>query len=399
AMRNRLPIGIAQIGKVGRNEISPRQGVIRLREFTLMEMEFFIDPREEECPWFPTVSDEKLLILTKEARLKGGSPECYKVREAVNEGVIYHKCLAYWMVIGRKFIEDLGINPENILFEDKLPDERAHYSSQTFDQKVKVSRWGWIEVAGHSYRGDYDLSRHIKYSGKDLRVYKRFEKPVIHRTVKFIANKAAIGRAYRNNAPFIIRAIEEIGPEKVFRAIEEKGSVEIKGYNITKEMIIKKVIEEKVTGEKFIPHVIEPSFGTDRIVFVTLEHAYKEKEGRRILSLPREIAPIQVSIFPLIEREEELRKLAWEIHTILTREGFTVAYDDSGNIGKRYARSDEIGVPFAVTIDYTTLDDRTVTVRDRDTWRQIRVNINRLPRLIRIGLGSKLPLEELVNEI
>jgi glycyl-tRNA synthetase len=399
AMRNRLPIGVAQIGKVGRNEISPRQGVIRLREFTIMEMEFFIDPKQEECPWFTRVSDDKLLILTQEARLKEGTPELYNVGEAVEEGVIYHKCLAYWMVIGKRFVEDLGINPESILFEDKLPEERAHYSSQTFDQKVKVSRWGWVEVAGHSYRGDYDLSRHMKYSGKDLRLYKRFDKPVIRKAVKFIVNKAAIGRAYKKDAPLVIKAIEEAGADNVYRLLEEKESIIVNGYKVTRDMIIRKTVEEKITGEKFIPHVIEPSFGTDRIVFVTLEHSYKERDGRRILSLPRDIAPVQVSVFPLVERDEELKKLAWKVYTTLTLEGFTAIYDDSANIGKRYARSDEIGVPFAVTIDYTSLDDNTVTVRDRDTWHQVRVNINRLPRLIRIGLGSKLPLEKLVNEI
>jgi len=399
AMRNRLPIGIAQIGKVGRNEISPRQGVIRLREFTIMEMEFFIDPKERDCPWFTTVSNEKLLILTQEARLNEGSPDLYKVGEAVDEGVIYHKCLAYWMVIGKKFMEELGVSSENIMFEDKLPEERAHYSSQTFDEKVKVSRWGWIEVAGHSYRGDYDLSRHMKYSGKDLRIYKRFEKPLIRKTVKYFINKASIGRKYKKEAPLVIKTIEEIGIEEVYSELEEKGSIEIAGYLVTKDMIVKKVIEEKITGEKFIPHVIEPSFGTDRIVFVTLEHAYKEKQGRRILSFPRNIAPIQVSVFPLIERDDNLKRIAWEIYTLLTHNGFTALYDDSGNIGKRYARSDEIGVPFTVTVDYTTLNDNTVTIRDRDTWHQVRVNINRLPSLIRIGLGSKLPLEELVNQI
>ncbi|MCE4607114.1 MAG: glycine--tRNA ligase [Desulfurococcales archaeon] len=399
AMRNRLPIGIAQVGRVGRNEISPRQGVIRLREFTIMEMEFFIDPREEDCPWFPAVSNEKLLILTQDARLNKRGPQQYKVGEAVDEGVIYHKCLAYWMVIGKKFIEELGVSSQDIMFEDKLPEERAHYSSQTFDEKVKVSRWGWIEVAGHSYRGDYDLSRHIKYSGKDLRVYKRLDKPLIRETVRYFINKALIGQEYKNKASLVIKAIEEAGVERLYKELMEKGSIEIAGYRVTMGMILKKTMEEKITGEKFIPHVIEPSFGTDRIVFVTLEHAYREKEGRRILSLPRNIAPIQVSVFPLIERDEELKKVSWNIYTLLTHGGFTVIYDDSGNIGKRYARSDEIGVPFAVTVDYTTLNDNTVTVRDRDTWQQVRVNINRLPSLIRIALGSRLPLEELVNQV
>ncbi|MEB3757721.1 MAG: glycine--tRNA ligase [Desulfurococcales archaeon] len=399
AMRNRLPLGIAQIGRVGRNEISPRQGVIRLREFTIMEMEFFIDPKREECPILSKVEDVDLYILTQKARLNGEPPEKYKAGEAVDEGIIVHGCLAYWMVVGKKFVESLGIPGDSIMFEDKLPDERAHYSSQTFDQKVKVSRWGWIEIAGHSYRGDYDLSRHMKYSGKDLRVYRSYPEPVIRKTVKYLVNKALIGRMYKKDAPNVISIIEKYGVEKLYNELADKEAIVIDGYRITKDMIIMKIAEEKITGEKFVPHVIEPSFGTDRIVFATLEHAYREKDGRRILSFPRDIAPVQVSVFPLIEKDEKLREIATSLYRDLVDKGFTAIYDDSGNIGRRYARSDEIGVPFAVTVDYQTLEDKTVTVRDRDTWRQVRVNINRLPNLIRIGLGSKLPLEELVSKI
>jgi glycyl-tRNA synthetase len=399
AMRNKLPLGVAQIGRVGRNEISPRQGVIRLREFTIMEMEFFIDPKKEECPILSTVEDEELYILTQKARLNEEPPEKYKAGEAVRERIIVHGCLAYWMVIGKKFVESLGIPGDSIMFEDKLPEERAHYSSQTFDQKVKVSRWGWIEIAGHSYRGDYDLSRHMKYSGKDLRVYRSYSEPVTRKITRYIVNKAVIGKVYKKNAPKVISLIEEYGVEKVYNELASRESIVIDGYQVTRDMILKKTVEEKITGEKFIPHVIEPSFGTDRIVFATLEHAYREKDGRRILSFPRNIAPVQVSVFPLIEKDEKLREVASSIYRKLTDHGFTAIYDDSGNIGKRYARSDEIGVPFAVTVDYQTLEDDTVTVRDRDTWKQVRVNINRLPDLIRIGLGSKLPLEELVSKI
>ncbi len=398
AMRGKLPLGIAQIGRVGRNEISPRQGVIRLREFTIMEMEFFIDPGEGECPLLAQVEDEKLQILTQEARLKGDPPEWYKVGEAVGEGIIVNPCLAYWMVVGRRFTEEIGIPGEMVLFEDKLPEERAHYSSQTFDQKVKVSRWGWVEIAGHSYRGDYDLSRHIKYSGRDLTVYKRFDKPLKRRVKRYLVNKAVIGRLYKSKAPQVIRLIEREGIEKLYESLQEKGEILVDGFKITRDMIIVREGEETVTGSRFVPHVIEPSFGTDRIVYAALEYAYSEKNGRTIMRFPHHIAPVQATVLPLIERDESLRSLAFEIYRKLVAEGLVVAYDDSGNIGKRYARSDELGVPFAVTVDYQSLKDDTVTVRDRDTWKQVRINISLIPEFIKRGVRSTLPLEELAEK-
>ncbi|MCE4620927.1 MAG: glycine--tRNA ligase, partial [Desulfurococcales archaeon] len=168
SMRSRIPLGVAQIGRVGRNEISPRQGMIRLREFTIAEMEYFFDPEEQEnaCPWYESVKDRKLRILACNDRKAGKEdPTTYTIEEAIAKGVIINKCLAYWMAVAQEFVESLGIPREDIFFEEKCPEERAHYSTQTFDQMVKVSRWGWVEVSGHSYRGDYDLSRHMKYSG------------------------------------------------------------------------------------------------------------------------------------------------------------------------------------------------------------------------------------------
>ena len=391
AMRNKLPLGIAQIGKVGRNEISPRQGLVRLREFTIMEMEFFIDPEEKRCPMLAEKAEVKINILTQEAKKKGEAPKQYSLGEAVEEGVIIHPCLAYWMGVAQEFMESLGVPRENMFFEDKLPEERAHYSSQTFDQLVKVSRWGWIEVAGHSYRGDYDLSRHIKYSGKDLRAHKRLKKPVKRKVRKILINKAAIGKRYRSEAPKVIQLIEKTGLEQVLARIKEEGNIQLEGYEITRDMLFEKEVEETINVKRFVPHVIEPSFGTDRITYVTLEYAVKEKDGRLILSLPWDIAPVKAAVLPLVERDDELRSKARKIFQILTREGIPAIYDDAGSIGRRYARADEIGIPFAVTVDYQTLEDDTLTIRDRDTWRQVRIPSQEVANIIRRAIEENIP--------
>jgi glycyl-tRNA synthetase len=154
-------------------------------------------------------------------------------------------------------------------------------------------------------------------------------------------------------------------------------------------------VERKVTGRRFIPHVVEPSFGTDRNVYVALEYAYREREGRVILAFPRDIAPIQAVVLPLVENEESLVREARRLYEMLVEKGFTVYYDDSGSIGRRYARADEIGVPAAFTIDYQTLEDGTVTMRDRDTWRQVRLKMSDAPEALRRFIYEGARLEDL----
>ena len=394
SMRGRIPLGIAQIGKVGRNEISPRQGMIRLREFTIAEMEYFIDPADPEgsCPFFKRKAEVKMRLLTCEAKKSGGEPVEVTVEEAVSKGLITHPCLAYWMAVAQEFVESLGVPSDSIMFEEKCPEERAHYSSQTFDQLVKVSRWGWVEVSGHSYRGDYDLSRHMKYSGADLTVFKRYPEPRIVKRKRVLVNKAVIGRMYRSEAPKVLEAVNKADPEEVERQLKAEGVVKVGGYEIPADAVKIVEVEEKVTGEKYVPHVVEPSFGVERLLYVALEYAYKEKEGRVILSLPRDISPVHAVVLPLLENDEKLVEKAVEVRDLLRKSGFHVVLDKSGSIGRRYARADEAGIPAAVTIDYQTLEDGTVTLRDRDTWKQVRVPLEALPEALRrfIYYGARL---------
>ncbi|MCE4598943.1 MAG: glycine--tRNA ligase [Desulfurococcales archaeon] len=395
AMRSRMPIGIAQVGRVGRNEISPRQAMMRLREFTIMEMEYFIDPKDPEgsCPFFHKLESERLRIL------KYGSsneePEYYKLKEAVEEKVILHPCLGYWMAVAKRFMKSIGVPEDSMYFHEKGPEERAHYSSQTFDQMVKVARWGWIEVSGHSYRSDYDLSRHMKYSGVDLTVFKSYPKPVVVRRKKIIVDKGYIGRTFKKDAPQVLDAINKLDPGMVEEELKRHGELVVEGRVIPASAVKVIEVEEKVTGERYIPHVVEPSFGTDRVVYAAFEYAFKERDGRTILAFPRDIAPLQAVVLPLNESDESLRARARMLYNKLVEDGFDVVYDDSGSIGRRYARSDELGIPVAFTIDYRTLEDGTITMRDRDTWRQVRIPEADASRILAKFIYQQVSLEEL----
>lgn len=386
AVRERFPIGIAQAGKVGRNEISPRQGMVRLREFTIMEVEFFHDPEGEEPPW--ERFSGKLRLLTAEQRKKGeDKPIEIDVIEAIKEGIIKNKWLGYWMCVARDFVKEIGIDYNEMFFEEKLPHERAHYSAQTFDQLVRVSRWGWIEVSGHAYRTDYDLRRHMEFSGQDMTVFKSFKEPKLVEVEKIVIDKALLGKILGSAMTSFQEAINRLDITEVKKILANPGNIiNIAGYEIPREAI--KIVKEtqKVTGTRMIPHVAEPSFGAERLVLVALDKAYSEEDGRVVLRFPRKIAPIKVAIFPLLEKDE-LVEVARKIYTELMMAGFTVLYDESGSIGRRYARADEIGVPLAVTVDFQTLADGTVTIRDRDTKQQIRVHTRELKNMLREALG------------
>ncbi|MEB2836015.1 MAG: glycine--tRNA ligase [Desulfurococcales archaeon] len=397
SLRGRLPLGIAQIGRVGRNEISPRQGMIRLREFTIAEMEYFFDPEDEEgsCPWFERLSSLQLRIVTCDEKKQGEPPRTYRLSEALAKGVIMHKCLAYWMGVAQMLVESLGIPREDIYFEEKCPEERAHYSSQTFDQLVRASRWGWVEVSGHSYRGDYDLSRHMRYSGADLTVFKPYPEPVKVRKKRVIVNKAVVGRLFKSEAPKVMEALQALDASYVEERLARGEPIEVGGYRVPPEAVSVVEVEEKVSGRKIVPHVVEPSFGVERLLYVTLEHAYREREGRVVLSLPRDLAPYQAVVLPLLENDERLVERARALYERLKSEGFRVYLDSSGSIGRRYARADEIGVPAAFTVDYQTLEDGTVTLRDRDTWRQVRLPEARAVEALRRFIYSGAKLEEL----
>jgi len=286
SMRQKIPFGIAQIGKSFRNEITTGNFFFRSREFEIAEIEFFVKPGEDD-KWFD-----------------------------------------FWLNAWEKFYLDLGIKKENLRRYEHPKESLAHYSKRTVDIEYKFP-FGWGELAGIANRTDFDLKQHAKASGKEL------------------------------------------------------------------------VYQDAETKEKYVPYVIEPTMGIERAMLALLLDAYEEVEGARtktteatkesevVLKLSKHIAPVQVAVFPLMKNKPELAAKATEVFETLQKD-FACQYDEVGAIGRRYRRQDEIGTPYCVTIDFDSLENNDVTLRDRDTMEQIRVKISNLPHEVKKGLDSRL---------
>ncbi|MDI6690322.1 MAG: glycine--tRNA ligase, partial [Candidatus Bathyarchaeota archaeon] len=393
--REKLPFGVIQIGRALRNEISPRQGLLRLREFTIGDLEFFFDPEEPNCYLLKEVENETLQLVLAENRLKG-SEELTKVtvKEALEKGYIKAEWQAVFMAISKKLLIALGVPAEKQRFIEKLPWERAHYSAQTFDHEVLVERWGWIEVTATAHRTDYDLKRHTEFSNQDMYVFKEYEKPLEKEQIAIKPVMEKLGPAFKKEAAKVAEMLSKADPKEVEASLKKHGHFMLEKYKILPEHLeikYEKVVER---GRRFIPHVIEPTFGADRLLYVTFEYAYRMKDERIVMSFPRDIAPIQVGVYPLVSKDG-LPEKAMELHKNLANEGFIVEYDEAGSIGRRYARADEVGIPLGITVDYKTLEDNTVTIRDRDSWKQVRSKIEDLPELLHKYFRWKINFEDL----
>ncbi len=395
AAREKLPFGVIQIGHALRNEISPRQGLIRLREFTICDLEFFFDPEEPCCHLLKEVENETLPILLGETRLKNSEEAIMlTVREALDKRIVRSEWQVFFMAMAKRLLAEIGVPAEKQRFIEKLPWEKAHYSSQSFDQEVLLDRYGWTEVSGHAYRTDFDLCSHMKASGVDMRVYKEYKTPV--ETEQPVAKPvmAKMGPAFRKEAGKVGELLSKADPETVALALKKDGFFMVENYKVMPEHV--QIVTQKaiVRGKRFVPHVVEPSFGSDRLFYVALEYAYCIKEDRVLMSFPRSIAPIQVGLYPLMSKDG-LDTKAKEMRKQLTKQGLSVELDEAGSIGRRYARADEAGIPLGITVDYETLEKDTVTIRDRDSWRQVRAQVNALPELMQKYFQGRINFEDL----
>ena len=294
--RVKLPVGVAQVGRSFRNEIAPRQGLIRLRELNQAEVEVFFNPKKADAPRFDATQDERLTFAGQD-----GPARVTSVYEAVKNGLLPNKLVGHYLGLLHRFYAASGIPDEKLRFR-VLPDaDRAFYSKAAYDLEVQLSI-GWVELVACNYRSDYDLGRHSKVSGSDF-------------------------------------------------TVDDEG-------------------------EKVLPHVFELSLGVDRSLYALLETSMRQEGERRMLALKPYLAPLKAGVFPLVNKDG-LEELAAKVFSQL-RERQDVFYDDSGSIGRRYARSDDVGVPFCFTVDHQSLEDGTVTLRERDTRKQERVAISGL---------------------
>ncbi|MBS1263612.1 MAG: Threonine--tRNA ligase [Methanonatronarchaeales archaeon] len=381
--RERLPFGAVQVGRAYRNEVSPRQGVIRLREFTQAEVELFVDPEEKVHDGFDRVSHRKLNLLSSGKQLDGEAAERRSLREAVDEGDLQNTLFAYHLHVVDRFLTALGIPEGDLRYRQHLPDERAHYAADCWDAEVNLDRFGWVEVVGLADRTDYDLSRHSGHSGRDMSALRPLDEARESTVRRVEVDMSSLGPRLREDAsPVVERLNERAAAGEVDGgdvSVEVEGSTRVvrgEEYEVVEEV-------ERVRGETFTPHVIEPSYGVDRAVYAMLEKAFRSEEveerERRVVSLPRALAPVPVAVLPLTD-DAEMRHVSSEVARRLRGNGFVVEVDTSGNIGRRYRRQDEIGTPLVVTVDQVTVDPeseghRTVTLRSRDSMEQVRVGL------------------------
>jgi len=379
---DKLPFGAVQIGKSYRNEISPRQGMIRLREFTQAEAEIFVHPNEKNHhPAFSRYADYRMPLLTFIQQQRCEDPVELSMQEAVDKGIIANEYVAYYVALTHKLLVTIGVKSERLRFRQHLPDERAHYATDCWDAEVFSARFGWVETVGIADRTDYDLNAHAQQSGTPMTVYIQYDEPKKIKRRRIIPNMSVLGKQYRTKAQAVFNALVTATPT------EEGADIEVAGEKIHIPSDLFEVRDEviDIRGEDIVPHVIEPSYGIDRMCYAVLEQAYDEDiadgETRTVMHLSPNVAPIQVAVFPLMTRDG-LETIAREITHAFHKKGILAEYDDSGAIGRRYRRQDEIGTPFAVTVDYETKENNSVTLRDRDSMKQVRIPITKLPETI-----------------
>jgi glycyl-tRNA synthetase len=372
--RQKVPFGIAQMGKAFRNEVTPRNYTFRSREFEQMELEFFIKPDEaiEAISGRVAGADEAMAALA-------GDNASADVARPDWGWQAWHK---YWVEQRIRFYESIGLPRSSLVEYWQKPEELAHYARATvdilykfpFSKRDEKGELKGEELEGIAARSDFDLSQHQRFSGKPMTV---FDEELKAAWVKLDAAKQneLRERYYQARLKYLVKAGEPA--EKAEQQAREDAEGLTKGY--------------------YVPHVIEPSAGVDRLALALLCNAYAEDqapdekgrmESRVVMRFHPRIAPIKVAVFPLLKNKPELVRKAREVRDLL-RPHLSVFYDEAGAIGRRYRRQDEAGTPYGVTVDFDTLGEQgdalkdTVTLRHRDSMKQERVKISDLlPMLI-----------------
>ncbi|KAG8835668.1 Glycine--tRNA ligase 1, mitochondrial [Serendipita sp. 399] len=375
-----LPFASAQVGRSFRNEISPRNGLLRVREFTMAEVEHYVDPADKSHPKFRDVANVTLNFLRKEIQSAGKNDIIETtIGDAVSTGMVANETLGYFLARIYQFLIKIGIDPKRLRFRQHMDNEMAHYACDCWDAEIQLSS-GWIECVGCADRSAFDLTQHMKATGRSLIAQKPIDPPrIIHKT-EAEWNRKELGLAFKKLAPTIQQAVSELPTEeleKIRVATEENSYMLVVEGDIAVALTPKyvKIVDKmiKQTVEDYVPNVIEPSFGLGRILYALLEHSYWAREAdiqRGVLSLPPLVAPIKVLIVP-ISAQEAFKPLIQEIATKLRKAGIFSRVDSSSvTIGRRYSRNDELGTPFGLTVDFASVANGTITLRERDTTDQ-----------------------------
>ena len=354
--RGKLPFAGAQIGRSFRNEISPRQGPLRMREFTQMEVEHFFLPNDE-----PKLTSDlreiPIILLPAE-----GKEINTTIGKAFDSKDISSSLVATHLARAQHFLITIGIPNEKLRFRQHGSNEMAHYSSDCWDGEINTSL-GWVEVIGVAHRGDYDLSAHGNASSKEFRV------PIPgteEEAEVWRPDIGKLGKEFRGDAKLILEAIKDI-------ELKPGIALNIDGESIVlDESYMDLKVERK--SQMVYPNVVEPSFGLDRILYCLLESSWNVEGEREWVSLPQDTSPYDLLVAPLMTKDG-LDEKAHEIMKAAIDVGVDAYYDEAGSIGRRYARADEIGIFYSMTIDHQTLEDGTITLRERDSKNQSRIQI------------------------
>jgi glycyl-tRNA synthetase len=380
--RGQLPFAVGQIGTAWRNEISPRRALVRVREFTQAELEHFIDP-ETDTPAIERVADVELTLYpaTEQEKADGGYIKM-TVQTAVESETV-EPWVAYYLGVAQEWYERVGVDMDRFRFRQHLGGELAHYAADCWDAEAELGG-NWVEITGFAYRSDYDLTKHGASADEEFTVFRQYDEPKTVERATVDPDMATLGPEYGGAAADIADALNALAATDPEAFNHDPVTVEVgeETYEIAAEATRFSVDTVTESGEHITPHVVEPSFGIGRVVYTVLTHAYAtdevDGEERAYLTLPAEVAPTTVGVFPLMGKDG-LDDRAHEVAEMLRDAGFSVTYDESGNIGRRYRRQDEVGTPYCVTVDYESLENDTVTIRERDSTGQTRADIDTLP--------------------
>jgi len=394
----RLPFAAAQIGAAFRNEISPRSGLIRVREFTMAEIEHFVDPEAKDHPKFDSVRATPVVLYSACAQMDGKPAYKTTIGEAVEgstEKVVANQTLGYYMARIQMFLVKIGVDPKRLRFRQHMSNEMAHYACDCWDAEILTS-YGWIECVGCADRSAFDLTVHTGATGVRLAAEKKLSEPRTVDVVEMVPNKGPLGKAFKKDAKAVTDALAALDPEAVDRheaALKSDGKFVLTlatsgaTFDITKDMVAVKRCQKTVHVEELIPSVIEPSFGIGRVMYAVFEHCFKMREGdeqRTYFALPPVVAPYKCSVLPL-SGNPEFTPLVRQLSRALTDQDVPHKVDDSsGSIGKRYARTDEVAVPYGVCIDFDSLKEpHTATLRERDSTLQVRMPLDDIPTVVK----------------
>jgi glycyl-tRNA synthetase len=320
--RKKLPFGVFQIGKAYRNEISPRQHILRMREFTQAEAQFFIFPDQKKNFDISKIEDVEMNFLSNKTK----KVEKLTIKDALHTHYLKNPAYAWTLYVAYHLFKNLGFKDSHIRLNQHAEEDLAFYADDAWDLEIKTESFGWFECVGIHDRTDYDVKQHEKFSGKS------------------------------------------------FEAMNE-------------------------ANEKKHPHVLEIAFGTDRPVFCLLDNfmEIQEKgEGKTIFKIAPSLSPIKVAVLPLVNKEK-LPEIGLKLFEELQND-FVCNYDSSGSIGKRYLREAEKGTALCVTIDFETVEKNTVTLRERDSEKQVRIPLQEVKAKVQAYLSGE-PFEKLGEKI